>query len=274
MRQNRRNTMYCPQEKALEMSNTLLAANRRAANNARKNKRNWHSKRRAARRNIDHRFEGVSVDNALDMVDDYEEASQPRTEAIFAKVETERKYDVFDRREGDRLNLYFRWAEKVTDHLDTPEERMNYIAENTPVDPYLISHALLHLSFTPKFRDNNWRWYDSSHRARMLRMRAQRDAKREHVRHMIQQALLRVIERDKHSEFNNSISKMQKVVYKYDNNLKTRVAEFLSLIRPFEGLHDIDDFAEEVTRVSFSYYWRNERSVIGVLERCAQMKID
>lgn len=255
------------------MSNTLLAANRNVARSARKNKKIWHGKRRAARRNIDHRFEGTSVENALDMVDDYEEQTQPRTEATFAKVESDRKYDVFDRREGDRLSLYFRWAEKVTDHLDTAEERLRYIAENTPVEPYLISHAIVHLKMNRHFSDGEYSIFSVAWFEHMRIVREQREAEREHAHKMIKIALKRIIENDKHDYFNKLVS-LKFPVYQFNRETKKDEPVWPPMSRPFYGLHDIEAYAEEVMRIAFSWHRRHIKdSLIEAIERCSYMQV-
>lgn len=269
MRQNRRNTMYCPQEKALEMSNTLLAANRNAARSARKNKRHWHGRRRSARRTEEHLYEGVSVDNALEMADGFEECEISRVSKALAKVESDRKYEVFDRREGDRLNLYFRWARGVTEGM-VPADRMQYIADTTPVDPYLISHAMLHLRFADGFRDGQWNLFDDRYWRTKAQTRRRYERVQQHDRAMIAKCLLKIVDTGQHDEFNRRVGGMIKVMR------RGGVWEQVSLIRKFEGIHDIEAYTEQVMREGDGYTVVSRRvnnPVISLLEQMVGIKV-
>jgi hypothetical protein len=131
---------------------------------------------------------------------------------------------MWERRNGDKLGAFLRWADAHTAHLESPEDKYNAVKKAMP-DNLIGRHALTHLG--PAYDTGNpyeYRW-----RASPREPDPWRDPG--HIEHVVREILAAGLHKD----------------------LNRR------LVTPFAGLHDLDRFVEKVQT-----YQSNERGALIV----------
>ncbi len=128
----------------------------------------------------------------LHMIWDYESAEDCEEDI----TECSKKYSnmrsemVWTRRAADNTAALYRWAERVTQHLDDPEERYNYVRSLMP-NSLPGRHALTHLPWTRGY-EGNWRDWNS-YRGTKARNAAVNKAHNEKVYAAMREGLIKVL---------------------------------------------------------------------------------
>lgn len=122
-------------DKIRDMTESLLPSTHRKG--ARDDRRNIHKKNRRR----------VNTD-----LNQYEDDYLPiERRDLFEDNHTDIRYVMYDRRNGDKVAPFIRWATAITAHLNDPEDRYNYVKRLVP-DNLIGRHALTHIEFMEEFR--------------------------------------------------------------------------------------------------------------------------
>lgn len=105
-------------------------------------------------------------------------------------VERKRSHEIMymmhDRRNGDKLSVV-RWAVEVTKHMETPQERRDYMKSLMP-NTLMGNHALQHIFYHENFRVDDFK-YGWHYHQRELERKAEREAEIAAVKNAIELTL-------------------------------------------------------------------------------------
>lgn len=232
--------MYYGEEKAFQMSRSLLPCSKRKS--ARDNKKRVAKKlRRKIKQKLSQiRAEDDYYDNHLDF-DFYDDASIERGDMMW------------ERRGRDKVGPFMNWAEAKAKHIPDGE-KYHYIKSILPGSSFIIQdHAMSHLEWVKGFERNpaeRWYWY--SGRRRVNSKKISIGELKRHLYDIIcdgrgHRALNTLLKR-----FHNTVT--WSYTYEVYDEEKERVVtnrgehRFKSKARTLLGIHDIDTFIADLDK--------------------------
>jgi hypothetical protein len=249
--------MLYGEEKALEMSRSLLPSSGRKSARRAKARLNRRLRRAAKQRLHTIHEEDDYYESNLDF--DYRDDGQH-----------ERYWIVGDRRGADKVNHFIRWAKARAAHIPNGE-KYYYIKSLLPGSGFIIvDHAMGHLEYTEGFERNiyefGWRY-----RYRQPRPKISKEQIKEYLREII-------IDNRAHKLLNNFIKRSHnsvvwdykvKVWDKYHDDgfyFETRSVKKGKGPRVLKGLHDIDHFIDDIKRAfkAPSYIKKPKPEFVGI----------
>lgn len=135
--------MYYGDEKIRQMGRSILPATSKGPTEQAR------SIRRNARREIRQELSMLRgpADEACEIYDEFGLDYQrwPRAEI---------NYWVRERRDHDKVNPVCHWADKISSHLDDPEERYRFVERRLGTETMISRHALSHVAFVLDYQEN------------------------------------------------------------------------------------------------------------------------